>query len=113
LVDAAVFREWVVNVGAREAIARVAHLLCEIKLRLQVVGLVRDSTFTLPCRQTDIADACGITAVHTNRVIQELRAKGLIEWEGKTVTILRWGEIARIGDFSPEYLHLRKEERVD
>jgi len=52
LVDAAVFREWVVNVGAREAIARVAHLLCEIKLRLQVVGLVRDSTFTLPCRQT-------------------------------------------------------------
>jgi CRP-like cAMP-binding protein len=113
LVDAAVFREWVVNVGAREAIARVAHLLCEIKLRLQVVGLVRDSTFTLPCRQTDIADACGITAVHTNRVIQELRAKGLIEWEGKTVTILRWDELARIGDFSPEYLHLRKEERVD
>src|SRR3954452_13404722 len=63
LVDAAVFREWVVNVGAREAIARVAHVLCELKLRLQVVGLARDSTFTIPCRQTDIADAVGIMAV--------------------------------------------------
>jgi CRP-like cAMP-binding protein len=113
LVDAAVFREWVVNVGARESIARVAHLLCEIKLRLQVVGLVRDSAFTFPGRQTDIADACGITAVHTNRVIQELRGKSLIEWEGKTVSILREHELATIGDFSPEYLHLRKEEPVD
>src|SRR5215218_5848467 len=110
LVDSAVFREWVVNVGAREAIARVAHLLCEIKLRLQIVGLVRDSTFTLPARQADIADACGITAVHTNRVVQELRAKGLIEWEGKCVTILRWDELAKIGDFSAEYLHLRDED---
>lgn len=112
LVDAAVFREWVVNVGAREAIARVSHLLCEVKLRLQMVGLVRDSTFTLPARQTDIADACGITAVHTNRVIQELRGKGVIEWEGKTVTIRRWEELAKIGDFAPDYLHLRKEEPV-
>src|SRR5215218_8721769 len=58
LVDAAVFREWVVNVGAREAIARIAHLLCELKLRLRAVGLVRDSTFSFPCRQTDMADAC-------------------------------------------------------
>src|SRR5215213_6993913 len=71
LVDAAIFREWVVNVGAREAIARIAHLLCEIKLRLDAVGLVREGTFTLPARQADIADACGITAVHTNRVVQE------------------------------------------
>src|SRR5215203_2476457 len=109
LVDAAVFREWVVNVGAREAINRIAHLLCEIKLRLDAVGLVRERTFTLPAKQTDIADACGITAVHTNRVVQELRAKGLIEWEGNSLTILRWDELAKIGDFSAEYLHLRKE----
>ena len=109
LVDAAVFREWVVNIGARDAIARVAHVLCEINLRLRAVGLVRDSTFSFPCRQTDMADACGITAVHTNRVVQELRAKGLIEWEGKTVSILREDELAEIGDFSPDYLHLRRE----
>jgi CRP-like cAMP-binding protein len=109
LVDAAVFREWVVNVGAREAIARVAHVLCELKLRLEVVGLVNGATFTMPCRQTDIADACGITAVHANRVIQELRGKGLIEWEGKSVTIHQWDELAKVGDFSADYLHLRKE----
>jgi CRP-like cAMP-binding protein len=110
LVDAAVFREWVVNVGAREAIARVAHVLCELKLRLQAVGLVKGTTFTMAARQTDIADACGITAVHANRVIQELRGKGLIEWQGKTVTIHQWEELAKIGDFSADYLHLRKEE---
>jgi CRP-like cAMP-binding protein len=110
LVDAAVFREWLANVGAREAIGRVAHLLCEIKVRLEAVGLVCDDTFTLPARQTDVADACGITAVHTNRVIQELRAKDLIKWEGKSVTILRWDELAKLGDFSPEYLHLRDEK---
>jgi CRP-like cAMP-binding protein len=110
LVDAAVYREWVVNVGAREALARVAHVLCELKLRLQAVGLVNDGTFTMPCRQTDIADAVGITAVHANRVIQELRGKGLIQWEGKTVTIHQWDELAEVGDFSADYLHLRKEE---
>jgi CRP-like cAMP-binding protein len=110
LVDAAVYREWVVNVGAREALARVAHVLCELKLRLQAVGLVNDGTFTMPCRQTDIADAVGITAVHANRVIQELRGKGLIHWEGKTVTIHQWDDLAKVGDFSADYLHLRKEE---
>src|SRR5215213_6671217 len=111
LVDAAVFREWLVNVGAREAIARIAHLLCEFKLRLEAVGLVKGATFTMSARQTDIADAVGITAVHANRVIQELRGKGLIEWEGKTVTIHQWDELAQLGDFSADYLHLRKEER--
>src|SRR5215210_8260249 len=98
LVDAAVYREWVVNVGAREALARIAHVLCEFKLRLQAVGLVDDETFTMPVRQADMADAVGITAVHANRVIQELRGKGLIEWEGKTVTIHQWDELSKIGD---------------
>jgi CRP-like cAMP-binding protein len=110
LVDAAVFREWVVNVGARDALARIAHVLCEFKLRLQAVGLVKDETFALTARQTDIADVVGITAVHANRVIQELRGRGLIEWEDRTVTILQWDELAKVGDFSADYLHLRKEE---
>jgi CRP-like cAMP-binding protein len=110
LVDAAVFREWVVNVGARDALARIAHVLCELKLRLEAVGLVKDATFTMPTRQTDIADAVGITAVHANRIIQELRGRGLIEWGGKTVTILQWDELAKVGDFSADYLHLHKEE---
>jgi hypothetical protein len=57
-----------------------------------------------------MADAVGITAVHANRVIQELRGRGLIEWEDRTVTILQWDELAKVGDFSADYLHLCKEE---
>src|SRR4051794_5796326 len=74
----------------------VAHVLCELKLRLQAVGLVNDGTFTMPCRQTDIADAVGITAVHANRVIQELRGKGLIHRKERQspfisgLTLPRW-----------------------
>jgi CRP-like cAMP-binding protein len=109
LVDAAMFREWVVNLGQREALARVSHILCEITLRLQAVGLARDFTFALPWTQGDLGDACGISPVHVNRVIQTLRARGAIEWQAKVMKILHWEELKSIGDFSPEYLHLRGE----
>jgi CRP-like cAMP-binding protein len=109
LIDAAMFREWVVNLGQREALARISHILCEITMRLQAVGLARDFTFALPWTQGDLGDACGISTVHVNRVIQELRARGAIEWHAKTIKILRWEELKSIGDFSPEYLHLRGE----
>jgi len=101
LVDAAVFREWVVNIGAREAIARVAHVLCEINLRLRAVGLVRDSTFSFPCRQTDMADACGITAVHTNRVVQELRAKALLNGRARPSAFCARTSLQRLVIFPP------------
>jgi CRP-like cAMP-binding protein len=109
LVDAAMFREWVVNLGQREALARVSHILCEMTLRLQAIGLARDFTFALPWTQGDLGDACGISPVHVNRVIQNLRAKGTIEWHAKVIKILHWEELKSIGDFSPEYLHLRGE----
>lgn len=107
LVDAAIFREWVVSIGTRDALARVAHILCELALRLGVVGLAPDRRFPFPGSQTDMADACGISAVHANRMIQELRARGLIEWDNRVVKIRDWAELVQVADFDPDYLHLR------
>ena len=78
LIDAAVFRQWVVNVGRRQAPARMAHLLCELLVRLRAVELVEDHAFDLPVTQAELADALGISTVHVNRVLQDLRAQGLI-----------------------------------
>jgi CRP-like cAMP-binding protein len=105
-VQAAIFREWVTNLGRREAIARVAHVVCELAVRLQAVNLARNLCFTIPWTQTDLADACGISSVHANRIVQELRRLGLIEWDSKQVTIRDWQALARLGDFSDDYLQL-------
>ena len=108
LVDSSVFREWVVNLGQRDALNRVAHMLCEIATRLQAVGLARkDFSFTFPALQTDIADAVGISPVHANRIIQDLRTKQLIEWKGKEIRIIAWRELVLLADFDDGYLHLR------
>jgi CRP-like cAMP-binding protein len=104
----AILREWVTNLGRRDALARVAHVLCEITLRLQRVDLAQDFCFSIPWTQTDVADACGISSVHANRVVQELRRLGLVEWDSKKVRILNWDAVAKIGDFSDEYLRLGK-----
>lgn len=110
LIDASIHREWLLNIGTRQALARVSHLICEIATRLKAVGLARDLSFIWPASQSDIADACGISTVHANRVIQEIRSRGLIEWRGRTLKILGWNELASIADFFPDYLHL---QRVD
>jgi CRP-like cAMP-binding protein len=105
-IEAAIFREWVTNLGRREAIARVAHLVCELAARLQAVDLARNLCFTIPLTQAELADACGISSVHANRVVQELRRLGLVEWDSKQVRVRDWNGLARIGDFSAEYLQL-------
>lgn len=106
LIDAANYREWIANLGARDALSGVAHVICELAARLEVVGLVERGTFHLPFTQRNMADACGLSTVHINRTLQELRHRGLITWEGKTVTILKRKELERIGDFQPDYLHM-------
>jgi len=108
LIDAAVYREWIANIGARDAIARIAHLICEIEARLAAVGLVSDNTFNVPFTQRNLADACGISNVHVNRTLQELRTRGLIVWEGRTVTILKRNDLKTVGDFRKSYLHLKR-----
>jgi len=109
LVDASIFREWLLNVGRREAYNRMAHLLCELLVRLKAVGLVKDETFELPITQTELGDAIGASTVHVNRVLQEMRADGLIRSKGTQVQILDWERLKEAGDFDPLYLHLRED----
>ena len=107
LIQAAVFREWVTNVGRREAYGRVAHLLCEIVVRMRAVGLAQDHTCELPMTQNELADATGMSTVHVNRTLQELRGDGLITLKGASLTLLDWDGLKHAGDFDPTYLHLR------
>jgi CRP-like cAMP-binding protein len=104
LAQAAIFQEWVVNLGRRDAFARLAHVVCELTVRLQAMGLARDLSFAMPWTQTDVADACGISSVHANRVIQELRHLGLVEWDSKRVKIHDWDALVKLGDFNDDYL---------
>ena len=108
LVDEAVAREWILNVGRRPARQRIAHLLCEILLRLQAVGLSAGDSIELPLTQAEIADATGLSVVHTNRMLQALRAKGLIVLEGGSLTVRDGAAQEALAGFSPLYLHLRQ-----
>ena len=110
LVDASIFREWVLNVGRREAFTRMAHLLCELRVKLKAVGLAKDDTFDLPFTQPELADAIGTSNVHVNRVLQALRADGLIQTRGTQVTIPDWERLQEAGEFDPLYLHLEESE---
>jgi len=106
LLDAAVFREWIVNVGARPAYERTAHLLCEVLVRLDAVGLVRDQSYSLPLTQAELADAIGVSPVHMNRVIQKLRKEDLITLQGGTLKVQNWEGLKSVGGFDPAYLHV-------
>ncbi len=106
LVDEATLRATVVNIGRREAEERVAHLFCELHLRLQAVGLADGGTFELPLTQAELADAMGISAVHANRMLQSLRQRHLIRVSTKSVTILDVPRLRELSGFDPNYLHL-------
>ena len=106
LIGAAVFREWVMNVGRRQAYGRMAHVLCEWVTRMRAMGLAEDHTCHLPMTQNELADATGMTTVHVNRTLQELRKHNLIELNGSKLTVLDWDGLKRTGDFDPTYLHL-------
>jgi CRP-like cAMP-binding protein len=106
LVDAAIFREWVMNLGARQAAGRIAHLFCEIFFRLKHVGLTEDQSFTLPMTQNELAQTTGLSTVHVNRVLQDLRAANLITFKASRLTILNWNGLVKVADFDATYLHL-------
>ena len=111
LIDASIHREWLVTFGRREAVARVAHLLCEIYLRLEIGELTHGYSFDFPISQSTLADTLGLSTVHTNRVIQRLRATGFVTWEKGRVEIRNWPELVALAEFDPTYLHLVKEPR--
>lgn len=105
LIDASIFREWVVNVGRRDSRARVAHLLCELALRLERIGADKGGAFDFPLTQEQLADATGLTAVHTNRTLQSLRRDGLIQLNSGNLSVLDWEGLREVGDFEELYLH--------
>ena len=105
LIDSSVFREWVVNLGRRDARGRIAHLLCELADRLRAAGVADGEMYDFPLTQEQIADATGLTAVHTNRTLQSLRKDGLISLSSNRLAILDWRALAEVGDFNERYLH--------
>jgi CRP-like cAMP-binding protein len=111
LIDGSVFREWISNVGRRDARTRIAHLLCEFSLRLKVAGLGEATDYELPMTQEQIGDATGLTPVHVNRTVKGLEADGLITRKSsRSVTIGDWRKLAEAGDFDSNYLHLKSDE---
>lgn len=110
LVDASVGREWMANIGRRDAAGRVAHLLCELGLRFQKAGLGSAEAFEMPLTQEQIGDVTGLTSVHVNRMLKAFERDGIIRRSRKTVHIDDWGQLASIGDFDDQYLHLNEDK---
>jgi CRP-like cAMP-binding protein len=105
LVDASIFREWVVNVGRRDARARIAHMLCEFSVRMEAAGLASAHRYELPMTQEQLADAVGLTSVHVNRILRQLGEQGLISRNRRAIVIEDWPRMRDVGDFNDRYLH--------
>jgi CRP-like cAMP-binding protein len=108
LIDAGIFRQWIISIGRRSPPARLAHLFCELFLRFEVVGLTKDLSYPLPVTQTDLSDVLGLSLVHTNRTCAALREAGLATFSQRRVIIHDWEGLQRVAEFNPEYLHLQK-----
>ena len=113
LVDEAVLREWLVNMGQRPADRQAAHMICELLVRLQVVGRATENSFDFPLKYEDFADALGISVVHVNRTVQHLRRQGLIILKDGLLTIPDVDRLTEFGGFNPNYLHLMRRPLSD
>jgi CRP-like cAMP-binding protein len=107
LVEGSIYREWMVNVAQRQAASRMAHLFCEMMLRMQTAGLAQDKTCPLPVTQGDLSEMTGLSSVHVNRTLQALRQQGLLSLGKGTLAIHDWDALAELGDFQADYLHFR------
>ena len=106
LVDAAIFREWMVGIGRRSAHQRIAHLLCEMATKIEAVGLAESDTYPWPVTQVEIADSLGLTDVHVNRVIADYKRERLVSFKRGSFTVHDWPALKTLGQFDPLYLHL-------
>ena len=106
LIDASMFREWIVNVGQRPAPARLAHVIVELRERLKVIGRIEGDSFEMPLTQEQIGEALGITAVHANRVIKQLRQDGIVAFHRGHVEVLDENKLMELAGFDSRYLHL-------
>ncbi|ANM11515.1 Crp family transcriptional regulator protein [Rhizobium sp. N541] len=111
LVDGAIHREWIVAMGRRSKRAHIAHLVCELFVRLQVVKRTRGESFQFPLTQIEMADVLGVSVVHLNKTLQALRREGVFTWENRTITIVDWERLQEIAEFDPAYLNIVKEPR--
>ena len=109
LAASSIQREWAINLGRRDALERVAHIICELFERLRVVGLVEGSSFAFPVTQMDMADATGLSTVHVNRTLQELRGAGLITLKERNITIHDFQTLSNTALFNPNFLHLDRD----
>lgn len=107
LADASVAREWVVNVGRRDARRRVAHLLCELLVRAKAQH-IETSVFELPFTQEQLADATGLTPIHINRILRQLTTDGAIRRSGRMITVPDWERLREIADFDERFLHMKR-----
>jgi CRP-like cAMP-binding protein len=108
-LDAAIHREWVVSLGRRSAVSKTAHLFCELYVRLGLVGLVDDISYDLKLTQIDVAECLGLTAVHVNRTLRDLREQGMVEFSRGRVTIRDMARLRKIAEFEPDYLYLERQ----
>ena len=106
LVDASIHREWTTNIGRRDAVERISHLLCEFGVRLENAGLGHRSRYELPITQEELADCVGLTPVHVNRTLRWLDQQNLIQRPKRSIAIDSWRQLAALGDFNARYLHL-------
>jgi len=110
-IDAAIHREWTLSLGRRTAIARMANFFCEMFVRLGIVGLTRGNSYEFPLTQAELGETLGLTSVHVNRTLQELRKMNVIEVEGRSVNILDFDRLKAVAEFDDSYLYLEKRER--
>ncbi len=113
LIDGAVHRAWMTALGRMEARERLAHFFCELRDRLASTGQVSDHSFELPLTQEELGDAFGMSTVHVNRVLQDLRADGLITSRGKTLIINDWERLQLLGQYNSDYLHATQKVERD
>jgi CRP-like cAMP-binding protein len=106
VADGSIFSEWVVNVGRRSAVSRIAHLFCEMAIRSERAGKGCRLSFPLPITQADLGDATGLTNIHVNRTLRELRMQAVVEMQAGIVTVLDWDRMVSVGDFDPAFLLL-------
>lgn len=112
LVEESITREWLLSMGQRTALERFAHLFCEIYHRADAVGLTDGSSVVLPLRQSDLAEMTGLSVVHVNRVLQQLRKNGLVKFDGRMLTIVNLKQLEEIALFDPLYLHMSENRQV-
>ena len=110
-IDASIQREWTLSLGQRTAISRMAQLFCELNVRLAIGGLVQGNSFDFPLTQVELGQCLGLTSVHVNRTLQELRRRGVVELQGGRLTILDPVALRNVAEFDDAYLYVEKRPR--